>query len=679
MKPQRSKRIAAVVLACAAWRASGQTSIDLTRQGRLAAGTTLPAQCTVGQVFFQSNAPAGANLQVCTAANVWTRVAGIQSGAAASRPANCTLGQTWLATDTGAMTYCSATGTPGTWSATMAGPAGPPGPAGASGAAGTQGQTGSQGPAGPAGPIGGSPGQLVYNNAGAAGGSNLAQNSDGSLTAAKGLNLPLCTVALSSNPAFDASQCNAFILPLGNTAVTGSVLSNAKAGQSLTFTITQDATGGRSFVWPANVLRACTVSATAGVSTVVTAVFDGTNANATTCTTSDTPTLITGPTRSAPAAPGSGLTCWFDSSGNTWKCKNTSGDVYAAVLTTSGPTTHQVLTYIDGNGVPHTAQLTSSDLADASNLPKLSGANVFSGYNNFLGGTVRFPESTVSGLPAASASTGDIFAVTDAAPAGSCTSGGGSAQALCRSNGASWAALGGGSSTGGGIPSGVSLPATCNTGDLYSLTAQYKITGSYNYYPGLHSCLCANTWGQQPDFACTAGVGSWWPGSGADYAQGGSSTVLWGGGTTAMFFYAPLRATIAVAKWHALVMAGDNGKYAGVNIYDANCNLVGPSTTTALALPSGVQYVSAALPGLTLGPGNYYLAVWSNSIAAAFASAWYGGNDYAGGIMNNTDSAQTIFTGNAATLAGTTITWPATCGTRAGIARPPFLIQITNN
>ena len=670
------------MLACAAWRASGQTSIDLTRQGKLAAGTTLPAQCAVGQIFFKTNAPAGANLQVCTAANVWTGVAGIQSGAAASRPTGCVLGQTWLATDTGAMTFCSATGTPGTWSATLPGPTGPQGPAGPTGAAGVagpQGPAGSQGPAGPAGPIGGAPGQLVYNNAGAAGGSNLAQNSDGSLTAAKGLNLPLCTVALSSNPVFDASQCNAFSLALGSTAVTGSALSNAKAGQFLTFTITQDATGGRGFVWPANVLRACAPTATAGASTVVTAVFDGANANATTCTTSDTPTLIAGPTRSAPGAPASGLTCWFDSSGNTWKCKDSNGNTYAAVLTTSGPTSHQVVSYIDGNGVAHTVQLASSDLSDASSLPKLNGANVFTGYNNFVGGTVRFPESTVGGLPAAAANTGSIFAVTDAASAGSCTSGGGSGQALCRSNGASWAALDGGSGGGGGIASGASLPATCNTGDLYALTAQYKSAGVYNYYPGLQSCLCPNTWGQQPDFACTAGVGSWWPGSGADYAQSGSSTVFWGGGTTTMFVYAPLRATITAAKWHALVMTGDSGKYAGVNIYDTNCNLVGPTTTAALALPSGVQYVSAALPGLTLGPGNYYLAVWSNSSVAAFASAWYGGNDYAGGIMNNTDTAQTIFTGNAATLAGTTITWPASCGARAGIARPPFVIQITNN
>src|SRR5438309_5526733 len=61
-------------------------------------------------------------------------MASIRSGPAASRPANCIAGQTWLSTDTAAMTYCSVTGNPGTWSALAGaqGPAGPQGPAGAS-------------------------------------------------------------------------------------------------------------------------------------------------------------------------------------------------------------------------------------------------------------------------------------------------------------------------------------------------------------------------------------------------------------------------------------------------------------------------------------------------------------------------------------------------------------------
>jgi len=155
---------AAVVLTAGAWYAAGQTAVDLTRQGKLGTGTILPATCAVGQMFFKTDAPNGANLYacansgwvtmgvpalsaagppatcaagsfylrsdtanniqqlyVCSNTNTWTMASG-RSGLAANRPVNCVAGQTWLSTDTAAMTYCSATGNPGTWSATLAGP-----------------------------------------------------------------------------------------------------------------------------------------------------------------------------------------------------------------------------------------------------------------------------------------------------------------------------------------------------------------------------------------------------------------------------------------------------------------------------------------------------------------------------------------------------------------------------
>src|ERR1035438_2042814 len=241
-------------------------------------------------------------------------MASIQAGTGSGRPAHCLLGQTWLATDTGAMTYCSATGSPGTWSSTLAGPAGP---------------------------LGGANGQIPYNNNGTAAGSNLSQNTDGSLSANKAFNPPLCTVTLSATPAFDASQCNAFSLTLGSTTVTGSTLLNAKAGQSLTFTIVQDATGGRSFIWPTNLSSVCPVNPAAHTSTAVTAVFDGTNANTIGCTTSDLATLIAGPTRSAPGMPSAGLACWFDSSANTLLCKDPGGNVYASTKSVSARTANR--------------------------------------------------------------------------------------------------------------------------------------------------------------------------------------------------------------------------------------------------------------------------------------------------------------------------------------------------
>ena len=268
------------------------------------------------------------------------------------------------------------TGAQGT--AGVTGPQGPTGPTGSQGTAGVTGPQGPTGAQGPAGPIAGSNGQFTYNSSGAAAGGNLSQNTDGSLTANKGFNPQLCTVTLSASPVFDASLCNTFTLTLGSTPVTGSTLSNAKAGQFLTFIVIQDATGGRAFAWPANVQRACTVTGTAGASTVVTAVYDGVNANATTCTTGDTPTLISGPTRTAPGTPAAGLACWFDSTDNTLKCEDTGGNIYATPLTTTA-TAHQFVSYIDSHGVQQKAQPADSDLS----LTDITANNVSTSSHGF--------------------------------------------------------------------------------------------------------------------------------------------------------------------------------------------------------------------------------------------------------------------------------------------------------
>lgn len=69
--------------------AAAQTQIDLSTQTKrvdfskasstkpLQTGTPLPSTCVVGQMFFKTDAPAGANLYACTATNIWSVQGGI--------------------------------------------------------------------------------------------------------------------------------------------------------------------------------------------------------------------------------------------------------------------------------------------------------------------------------------------------------------------------------------------------------------------------------------------------------------------------------------------------------------------------------------------------------------------------------------------------------------------------
>jgi hypothetical protein len=87
----------------------------------------------------------------------------------------------------------------------------------------------------------------------------------------------LNTVTFSATPTFDASTNSMFKLTLtGN--VTSSTLSNAVAGEQLSFEICQDATGGRTFTQPGNVQGWITPSTAASTCTVQAFWFDGTNA-----------------------------------------------------------------------------------------------------------------------------------------------------------------------------------------------------------------------------------------------------------------------------------------------------------------------------------------------------------------------------------------------------------------
>jgi hypothetical protein len=71
------------------------------------------------------------------------------------------------------------------------------------------------------------------------------------ISAAKGVTTAIVSVAYSATPVFDASQGNSFEIVLTGP-VTGSTLVNVSPGQTLRFVVKQDATGGHTFVPPAN-------------------------------------------------------------------------------------------------------------------------------------------------------------------------------------------------------------------------------------------------------------------------------------------------------------------------------------------------------------------------------------------------------------------------------------------
>jgi hypothetical protein len=87
------------------------------------------------------------------------------------------------------------------------------------------------------------------------------------------------TVSFSATPIFDATATNNFQLTL-TANVTSSTLVNAVAGQRLTFSLCQDGTGSRSFVYPTNVKNGQSILATASKCSRQSFLFDGTNANA---------------------------------------------------------------------------------------------------------------------------------------------------------------------------------------------------------------------------------------------------------------------------------------------------------------------------------------------------------------------------------------------------------------
>lgn len=83
-------------------------------------------------------------------------------------------------------------------------------------------------------------------------------------------------VPYSATPVFDAAENGAFAMTLtGN--VSSSTLQGGIAGETVTFILRQDATGGSTFAWPANVLGGMDIGEGANEVSIQEFIFDGFN------------------------------------------------------------------------------------------------------------------------------------------------------------------------------------------------------------------------------------------------------------------------------------------------------------------------------------------------------------------------------------------------------------------
>jgi hypothetical protein len=93
---------------------------------------------------------------------------------------------------------------------------------------------------------------------------------------ASGLLTGFSTVTFSATPIFDSSLAATFLMNLtGN--VTSSTILGSLAGRQVNFILCQDATGGRTFAWPASFLSPPTIGSGVNVCTTTQFVYDGTN------------------------------------------------------------------------------------------------------------------------------------------------------------------------------------------------------------------------------------------------------------------------------------------------------------------------------------------------------------------------------------------------------------------
>jgi len=179
-----------------------------------------------------------------------------------------------------------------------------------------------------------------------------------------------------------SNTINDFVLSTALTAnVTASAVDSCNSG-ILTFTLTQDSTGGRSFAWPTGFSSAVPPSPIASASTKETFYFDGTNYILLAVSVDSGPNAF-GVETAAPGTPPSGDFYWWgDSTNHIFSYKaNNSATVSNTVVPDTGAS-NNFLTAISAAGVVSKARPTCGNLSDSTALCSTSPGT---GVATFLG------------------------------------------------------------------------------------------------------------------------------------------------------------------------------------------------------------------------------------------------------------------------------------------------------
>jgi hypothetical protein len=190
-------------------------------------------------------------------------------------------------------------------------------------------------------------------------------------------------LSFTSTPVFPASSYSNFYLTLTNN-VTSSTITGGSIGQVATIDICQNATGTYTFVWPTNLINAPPVQSNAGSCTSVVAVYNGTNWNTVSSSSTATTTPLTGNFDQIPFT----ATPIFNAQSYSAFAMTLSGNVTSSTIAggASGQLISIMLTQGSSSTTAPVSAPTYSTLTTGGNLP---GTTAYYAKCSYLFGTVE--------------------------------------------------------------------------------------------------------------------------------------------------------------------------------------------------------------------------------------------------------------------------------------------------